>query len=217
MSRIKVALFVFVSVSILDIIGVIFSIPYLIFIFKPFILLSLLLLYHVSVSEKNSLYVSALFFSFLGDVFLIYKGSFSFNIGLLSFLIAHLFFIKIVISQIKKKTILKVIYSIIPFFILFLMLFLFLKNALNDLLIPVLIYGITISIFGAVSVINYLGIKSRKSLLMLGGAILFIFSDSVLAINKFYNSSHLFEIIIIITYIIAQYLIFRSMVHEDEI
>ncbi len=200
----------------LDIIGIIFRIPILIQVFKPIILLSLIALYVVSVLKLNKLYVLALIFSFFGDVFLMFSGELYFIIGLISFLIAHLLFIKIVINQTQKQSISKVIISIIPFLVLFLGLILFLKDFLNDLLIPVIIYGLAICTFGAVSFINYLSIKSRKSLLMLIGSIIFITSDSVLAINKFYNSSHLFEIIIMITYILAQYLIFRSMVFKDE-
>ena len=217
MNKIKVLFFVFIGVSVLDIIGIIFKIPILIQVFKPLILLSLLILYTVSVLKLNKLYVFALIFSFLGDVFLMFSGELYFIIGLVSFLIAHLLFIKIVINQIQKQPISKVIISIIPFFVLFLGLILFLKNFLDDLLIPVIIYGLTICTFGTVSLINYLSTKSKKSLLMLVGAIVFISSDSVLAINKFYNSSHLLEIIIMITYVLAQYLIFRSMVYEYKI
>ncbi|MCF6167758.1 lysoplasmalogenase [Lutibacter sp.] len=216
MNKIKVLFFVFIVVSVLDIIGIIFRIPILIQVFKPFILLSLLVLYAVSVLKLNKLYVLALTFSFFGDVFLMFSGKLYFIIGLVSFLIAHLLFIKIVINQIQKHSISKVIISIIPFLVLFLGLILFLKNSLGNLLIPVIIYGLTICTFGTVSFINYLSTKSRKSLLMLIGAIVFISSDSVLAINKFYNSSHLFEVIIMITYILAQYLIFRSMVYRTK-
>lgn len=216
MNKIKVLFFVFVGVSVLDIIGIIFRIPILIQVFKPLILLSLLVLYAVSVLKLNKLYVLALIFSFFGDVFLMFSGELYFIIGLISFLIAHLLFIKIVINQTQKQSILKVIISTIPFLVLFLGFILFLKNSLNNLLIPVIIYGLTICTFGTVSFINYLSTKSRKSLLMLIGSIIFITSDSVLAINKFYNSSHLFEVIIMITYILAQYLIFRSMVYRTK-
>jgi len=216
MNKIKVLFFVFVGVSVLDIIGIIFRIPILIQVFKPLILLLLLVLYAVSVSKLNKLYVLALIFSFFGDVFLMFSGELYFIIGLISFLIAHLLFIKIVINQIQKQSISKVIISTIPFLVLFLGLILFLKDFLNNLLIPVIIYGLTICTFGTVSLINYLSTKSRKSLLMLIGSIIFITSDSVLAINKFYNSSHLFEVIIMITYILAQYLIFRSMVYRTK-
>lgn len=83
------------------------------------------------------------------------------------------------------------------------------------MLFPVVIYGLTIATFGVVSLIDYQNSKSKKSLLMLVGAIVFMVSDSVLAINKFYAPAHIFEIIIMVTYILAQYLIFRSMIQKN--
>ena len=58
----KIAFLVFVLVSILDIVGIIFKVPDLIFIFKPFILLSLLFLYSSSVFVINKWYLLALIF-----------------------------------------------------------------------------------------------------------------------------------------------------------
>ena len=98
---------------------------------------------------------------------------------------------------------------------MFILLIFGLKESLNEMLLPVIIYGLTISTFGIVSLVDFQNRKSQKSLFMLLGAMVFMISDSVLAINKFYNASHEFEIIIMFTYIIAQYLIFRSMVLEE--
>ena len=81
---------------------------------------------------------------------------------------------------------------------------------------PVIIYGLTISTFGAVSLLDFLNTKSKRSLLMLLGAIVFMISDSLLAINKFYYPTHIFEIFVMITYVLAQYLIYRSMILETE-
>ncbi len=212
----KIAFLVFVLVSILDIVGIIFKVPDLIFIFKPFILLSLLFLYSSSVFVINKWYLLALIFSFFGDVFLLYSGQTLFIMGLVSFLITHFIFISIVLRRIQKTSFLKIISSVIPFSLIFLILIFGLKDALNEMLIPVIIYGLTISTFGTVSLIDFQNRKTKKSFLMLVGAIVFMISDSVLAINKFYNATHLFEIIIMITYIIAQYLIYRSMVLEEK-
>jgi len=212
MNKIKVALLVFILVAILDVIGIILKIQALIYVFKPLILLSLLVLYVVSVRSINKWYVLALIFSFFGDVFLIFTGEFYFIIGLISFLIAHLLFIKIVINSIKKTSLSKIVLSIIPFLIVFSLLLFVLKESLGEMLIPVIIYGLTISSFGAVSLINYVGSKSAKALLMLLGSIVFIISDSVLAINKFYLEAHIFKVIIMITYVLAQYFIYKSMV-----
>jgi len=83
-------------------------------------------------------------------------------------------------------------------------------------LIPVIIYGFTISMFGVVSLINYVETKSAKSIWMLIGAIVFMISDTLLAINKFYLPKEVFGVLIMGTYIIAQYLIYRSMVLDTK-
>ena len=216
MNKIKIAFFVFLLVSIFDIIGILFKIPILIVIFKPFILLSLLVLYSLSISLKNRWYVLALVFSFFGDVFLMFTGELYFIVGLISFLIAHILFIKIVISRIQNTTVLKVIYSIIPFLLVFSTLLFILKGSLDEMLVPVVIYGFTISTFGTVSLLDYLNKGSNKTLLMLVGSIIFIVSDSVLAIDKFHFETHTFKVIIMCTYVLAQYLIYRSMILDSK-
>ncbi|UMB53895.1 lysoplasmalogenase [Lutibacter sp. A64] len=212
----KIALYVFLLVSILDVVGIIFKIDTFVLIFKPLILLSLLFLYAHSVEEKNKWYVMALIFSFFGDVFLLYAGDTVFKFGLSSFLIAHLLFIAIVIKQIKKASIVKVLVAIIPFAIIVVGLLFLLKNSLKELMIPVIIYAITIATFGIVSMLNYMNVKSKKALLMLIGAIVFVASDAILAINKFYYSALVFQITVMVTYITAQYFIYKSMVLVED-
>ena len=216
MSKIKITFLIFVLVSILDIIGVIFKIPTLIVVFKPLILLSLVVLYIVSSSERNKIYILALICSFLGDVFLIFEGEFYFIAGLLSFLIAHLLFIRIVVKRLQKNLYSKIVVSIIPFLTFYLVLIFTLKNSLGELLIPEIIYGLTIAVFGMVSLIDYLNTKSIKSLYILIGAVIFMFSDAILAVNRFYKSEHTLEVLVMITYVFAQYLIYKSMIQKKE-
>ena len=212
--RNKTVLFfwVFILVSIADIVGVIFKIELLIQVFKPLILLSLIALYSVSVQVKNKIYVLALVFSFFGDVFLLFSEELFFMLGLGSFLVAHVLFIKLVLNRISTIKPTKLVISSIPSVVVFAVLLFILKDSLNALLIPVIIYGLAISTFGAVSLLDYLQTKSQQSLWMLLGAIVFILSDSILALNKFYVSTAIFEILIMVTYIIAQYFIYKSMV-----
>lgn len=212
----KIALFAFILVSVLDLLGIIFKIESLLYVFKPFVMLALLFLYTSSVSDINKWYSTALIFSFFGDVFLMYSGQLPFKIGLISFLIAHILFIKIVIHRIKKVSFLSILTAVIPFAVFLSLLIYTIKDSLGELLIPVIIYGFTISMFGVVSLINYVETKSAKSIWMLIGAIVFMISDTLLAINKFYLPKEVFGVLIMGTYIIAQYLIYRSMVLDTK-
>lgn len=200
----------------LDIAGIIFSRPLLVYIFKPLIIFSLLFLYVFSLPKRIKWYVIALEFSFFGDVLLLFSGELFFMGGLVSFLMAHFLFIKIVISRIKEVNFLKGLFSAIPFLAVFGLLIFIFKDSLNEMLWPVIIYGLTIATFGAVSFFDFLNTKSKKSFLMLFGAIVFMLSDSLLAINKFYNPAHIFEVFVMITYVLAQYLIYLSMILETE-
>jgi len=66
----KLYLGVFIAVSILYVIGIVLNNEILKFVFKPLIMISLLAYYLSLVNKKHSLYIGAVIFSFLGDVFL---------------------------------------------------------------------------------------------------------------------------------------------------
>ena len=205
---------VFFASAILDIIGVAANISWLQNIIKPLIILSLITLYYIAATERNNWYVLALFFSFLGDVFLLDKNGY-FLLGIGSFLITQILFIKIIISKLRKVANHQIFISTLPFVIYFTVLIFKIKDNLNELLIPVVIYGITISVFGMVSLLYYLINKTKKSQLLLVGAILFIASDSMIALNKFHEPKIMYPVAIMITYILAQYLIYRFIVKTD--
>ena len=51
---------------------------------------------------------------------------------------------------------------------------------------------------------------------MFFGALVFIVSDAVLAINKFYYAALVLQVAVMVTYISAQYLIYTSMVLDEK-
>lgn len=216
MDKRKLVLGVFFVVVILDVIGVITGNQLMRFIFKPMILLTLMLYYSLIIEPENKLYLAVLFFSFLGDVLLLFDSKLNFILGLVSFLLAHILLIKIILNVLKKSSIGQKVTAIIPFSIIFFGLVFLLKDNLGQLLIPVIAYASVICIFGILAFLNYLTEKTIPNLLLLGGATFFILSDSTLAINKFYQSESYFPVFIMITYVLAQYLICKFMISEGK-
>ncbi|CAL2083696.1 putative membrane protein YhhN [Tenacibaculum sp. 190524A05c] len=201
----------FLVISIFEIYATIQNSRLLEFIFKPLITVSLALLYIVSVKKPSFLFISALFFSFWGDVLLLFPEKY-FVLGLVSFLLTHLIFIKIIrgfISNVDSKLFLKSAIFFIAYFggIVYLIF-----ENLNELLIPVLVYGLVISTFGTFATVNYVKNKATENLWLLVGALIFILSDSIIAINKFYMENASLGSLIMITYIVAQYLICKAMI-----
>lgn len=212
MGKRKLILGLFVLVVALDIIGILTGNQLMRFIFKPMIMLLLMMYYSVIIEPENKLYLAVLFFSFLGDVFLLFDSKLNFMLGLASFLMAHILLIKIVVGVLRKSSLSQKITAIIPFAIIFSGLIFLLKDNLGELLLPVIIYAFVITTFGVVSLLNYLTEKSIPNLLLLCGATFFMLSDSTLAINKFYQSEAYFPTFIMVTYVLAEYLICKFMI-----
>jgi len=210
----KPVFYFFILVSFLDVAGIFLENSLLQTICKPLIIPALIVWYLTKAEKVNKWYVTALFFSFIGDVLLLDKINF-FIFGIAAFLITQLIYIFIFSKGLARINWKKKMTSVIPFLLFYSVLISVLAPNLNDLLIPVMVYGIAISIFGTVAFLNYLADKSSLSMTLLQGAILFILSDSMIALNKFHEQQAFYPVTIMLTYIMAQYLIATYMLQSE--
>lgn len=203
-----IALFLIVLAG--DIIGVQLENNLLQTIFKPMIIPTLIGYFDSQVKNLMAGFakwiVLGLLFSLGGDVLLMFqsKNDIFFLLGLSSFLLAHIFYIiffhKVrVREQVNSNIVLLAI--VVVYYV---GLIAFLSPHLGDMKLPVRIYGIVIS-FMFMLAMHMLFIKNKEAgKWMMLGALLFVISDSVLAINKFYQSFELAGVVIMITYGLAQ-------------
>ncbi len=209
----KTLTLLFFTVSVIDIIGVALNNFLMQTIFKPMIIPCLIALYYFTSDKKNNWYLIALVFSFLGDVLLMDKNNL-FLYGIVAFLLTQILYISIIVRQMQKPSNFhKYLYAFL-FVNYVVYLLTLLKPNLGDLFYPVLIYGITISVFGLVATLNYVSKRTRTALYLMLGALLFITSDSMIALNKFHVAQAFYPVAIMITYVLAQYLIYRFMVKK---
>lgn len=151
----------------------------------------------------------ALLFSWIGDVFLLFesRNSSFFLSGLSAFLIAHIFYIIFfhhvrTMEKIKSKPVLLIVVALY-----YAALITFLYPYLGDMKIAVPVYGIVISFMLLVALHMLYTANKPAGQMMAAGAILFVISDSILAVNKFYSPFEGAGIVIMLTYGLAQLLI----------
>lgn len=171
----------------------------MVLILKP-LLMPILMLVAFQSGIKDRLLYLALFFSFLGDVFLLFEDQFV--PGLASFLTAHVFYI-LLFRKSAKLTLMNAFLFLIPTLAYLLFLFPHIDPALK---IPVILYCGVISTMGIMAASIKTKSKTAYQNLVLG-AILFIISDSLIAFDKFYQAIQYPALWIMSTYGIAQYLI----------
>lgn len=153
--------------------------------------------------------ILALLFSWAGDVLLMFEstnGNF-FIFGLVAFLIAHIFYILFYEYVIRLEGLKRNYLFFIPVLIYYASLIYILSPHLGEMKLPVRIYGAVIS-YMLIQALHTSGIKNKEAAwMMIVGAVLFISSDSILAINKFYVPIKYAGIAIMLTYGLAQLLI----------
>ena len=186
---------------------------------KPLIVGSLIAYFipnskHLNKSTKN-LTLLALIFSVIGDMFLMYTDEYPnyFTSGLVAFLLAHIMYILVFFKKRNPKIkpygfiALIIFYGSILFYVL--------KNGLGNMLIPVLVYMLVILIMATTAFWRKGNVNKQSFYLVFIGALFFIFSDSLIALDKFYIPITLARTGIIITYAFAQLLIVSGIIKQQ--
>ncbi len=169
-------------------------------------------------SNGKKIILAGLLFSWIGDGLLLFESrdSMFFIAGLASFLLTHIFYISYFLlinspntSLLKKQPllILPVLgYGVALVWILF--------PHLGALKIPVIAYAAVISAMLICSLYAYGKVISAAGNAYVLGAVAFVLSDSLLAINKFYQPIPYAGVFIMLTYCAAQYLIVSGFLKQ---
>lgn len=180
---------------------------------KPVIVLSLALHFYMRTAGRGShlrkYVLLALGFSWLGDILLMFSGSdeMYFIAGLTSFLIAHIFYIIFFHLVKKQEKIRSRIWPLVIVSVYYAGLMFILSPYLGDLIIPVRVYGIVISIMFMLAM-HMIFLQNRVAgKLLLAGALLFVISDSILAADKFYSHFPMAGFLVMATYGAAQFML----------
>jgi uncharacterized membrane protein YhhN len=161
---------------------------------------------------SKKILLGALLFSWIGDVILLFadKAEIYFILGLVAFLISHVIYI-ILFNKQNKPDVPKnkgVFFIGLGFILVYLATMLtILLPKLGDLQLPVIVYALTISTMLLYAFSGYLIWKKPANTYILVGAIIFVLSDSILAMDKFYEPIYKNSFFIMLTYLMAQYLI----------
>ncbi len=205
-----------------DLLAILFGFGWLHYVVKPLLMPALMVsLIHPGMAiTGKKIILAGLLFSWLGDVFLLFESANSlfFIAGLVSFLITHICYI-IYFSSVSSDapSLLKkqpVYVLLIPGYGAVLVYLLF--PHLGVLKIPVIVYGATICAMLLGSLHIYLKVKAPANSYFVSGAALFVLSDSLLAINKFYQPLPIAGIWIMLSYCAAQYLVVLGLIKRSD-
>ncbi|CAN5293955.1 lysoplasmalogenase [soil metagenome] len=223
MKKTSAFLIFFLMVSLIQLFAVATNFHLIANISKPFIMLSLIGYYWITAERRSVLFVFALLFCWAGDILLIFQSSAElfFIFGLVAFLIGHSLYM-ISYNQFRwsntKNELLwtQKIRMSFPIILAGTGLITVLFPALGSLKIPVLVYALVLVAMVMTALFRYGRTSPESFWKVFIGAVLFMTSDSLLAINKFHTALPYAGLLIMLTYIVAQYIIVEGVIKHRE-
>lgn len=212
----NIFLILFLVVVVLELASHLFQNTQLHVFVKP-LLMPLLAVYFTTKSliafKEAKLVLVALFFSFLGDTLLMFDGraAIFFILGLSMFLLAHIFYVVFFYKQANTLIVFQKFWILVLILSYGISLIYYLFPHLGEMAIPVVVYASVIMvmlIFATNLLLNSL--KGSKWILL--GALFFVISDSLIAIDKFAVRIWQAQFLIMITYIFAQWAIIEGVI-----
>jgi uncharacterized membrane protein YhhN len=180
-----------------------------VYIFKPLtmvIILLIALLGKGAAPFYQYMIITGLVFSLAGDVFLMLPKD-RFRAGLVAFLIAHLFYIAAFVPEISGLT----WWPLAPLIMYAIVVYRLLAPSLGKLKLPVLFYIAVILTMAWLAFERWTQTGHSGALMAFVGAILFVVSDSILAIDRFRGAFRSAPVLKLSTYFAAQWFLAGSV------
>ena len=204
----------FVIVSVTEIIADLGGNRIIVYCTKPLILVTIIIYSLLTKNQRNvaglRFFMIGLVFALFGDIFLMIQEKDLFIPGLASFLVMQMFYAYAFYLDNLQKLISKFTYLRLAPFLLFAVIFYFiLQPHLSEIVMKaaVAIYAFSIATMAWMSFLRKNKVSNQSFFLVFIGAILFMLSDSIIAIDKFISPVPFNTIWVMGTYCLAQYLI----------
>lgn len=177
-------------------------------------LLMIHLLINQSLRVLGYLPLIALLFSWIGDILLLGDDPSFFLSGMIAFVMTHVCysFTFLKIKQVTPKDRSYFIFPLLGLLVFSLLVFFYLKDDLGSYLLPILLYMVFISLMASLAIHTRANVKIQTLSLytFIPGALLFVLSDALLAVNMFKMQHIVIEVLVMLTYGLAQFFITRG-------
>ncbi|MCW3126801.1 MAG: lysoplasmalogenase [Bacteroidetes bacterium] len=225
----KLTAYLYFLVAAIELYAVYFGQESLQYIAKPLLMPSLIIFYLSGAARplvrRDALMVAAFVFSCVGDVALMFAHGDEkfFLIGLIGFLVTHLLYIvafMMVADRSADPVLRHKVWLVVPLATYLGALLAVVFPAVDmPMKVPVAIYSAVIGTMVIFALNRYKRVNDNSFALVFGGALLFMLSDSLIAINKFLCHGTLFMggMAIMTLYILGQYCIAKGMLWNDKV
>ncbi len=187
----------------------------MLFILKPLLIPSLLLLYWVTSRNKCSWYIIALFFALCSNILLLFPNTDLFLYGIIAFLFYRIATVVTIVSRGDKIVLLPLALATVPFLFIFSYLIYVMVNPNDPNFYPTIINDLIISIFSGLGLSHYVMNDSKQNSWLIISTLLFTFLVILFMVENFYLSNEVFKPLSAVVFALAHYAFYLFVIETE--
>ncbi|RZJ70193.1 lysoplasmalogenase family protein [Flavobacterium sp.] len=202
-------------VSGVEILGEYFYDEPLIWVTKPFMNPLLVLIYWLSSRKVNFVFLLALVFSWIANMFFISRSLESVATGAYIFVGYRVLVIYVVLRSIKFPGWIPIFLGSLPFVFIYLYVVNVSHEAIGDGLFMFVLQGLFISFLGGLAVGNYVLRSDVGSTLLLISTMMFAFTQFLFVIRLYYLNLNVFQALAMLLFAIGQFILCKFVLRAE--
>lgn len=188
---------------------------YAIYAIKPWILIILAILYWKTSPNVNYVYLGALLFSWLANMFFVSHDFNNIFIGAILFFVYRALSIYIVMRHITLPGIFPIVIGCVPFLFIYMYLINLTYDAFGEGLPIFITQCVLISFLGGLAVGNYIMRSNRASTMLLMSTLFFAVTQFIFVIRLYYVNVNIFQPTAMALFVIGQYMFYKFVVLSE--
>ncbi len=216
-SEIRILVLLYFVAALAEVIAEFFNYKAFIYFLKPFLIPILTIIYWKSSRKPNTLFIIAMFFALMANIFFIASGFNSLLIGAVFFMFYRIIVLYLVLKILRITNYFPVFLASIPFICIFLYLSFLTINELGNALFIYIMQVVFMSFLGGISLSNYIMNDTKRDYWLLLSSVLFALIQFVLVLKIYYISISIFQPFAMTLYVFAQYALYKFMISSENL
>ncbi len=188
---------------------------FLTYISKPFLMPILFYLYYLNSEKRNNAFVLALFFNWIANIAFVAATKDTVYFGSLFFLLYRVMVVYMLVERIAFPRIIPFLIGCIPFFFIYITVTSLVNAEIENGIYLFWVNGIFMIFLGGFTLANYILNNNKVNTLLLISTLLFTFIQFLVTINLYYLTLPLFQPISLAMFVVAQFLLYKSVLIMD--
>lgn len=196
-------------VSVIEIFAEFLNNSTLILVTKPLLMPILIVMYFLISVQRNYVFITALIFNWIANIFFVNTDFQSALFGSLFFLVYRVLIIYMVLKMVKLPSLLPMIIGSLPFLSIFIFITKMAYDEFGNGLYVFLTQGVFISFLGGICLGNFILKPNKCNTVLLISTMLFTFSQFSFVVRMFYSSLNIFQPTAMLFFVLGQFMLYK--------